>query len=130
MANEAPVGDKVSAGGPPSKEACTWAMLCHILGLGWVVVPAIGGVIGALIIWQIKKDLLPFADQHGKEALNFQISMLIYGAIAGLLIMAFGLGLVLVPVVIIADVVFAIIAAVKAAQGETYRYPLSIRFVA
>jgi uncharacterized Tic20 family protein len=129
MANEAPVGDEVSAGGPPSKEACTWAMLCHILGLGWVVIPAIGGVIGALIIWQIKKDQFLFADQHGKEALNFQISMLIYGVIAGLLCFVC-IGGFLLPAVIIADVVFAIIAAIKASQGETYRYPLSIRFVA
>jgi len=117
---------EVSAGGPPSKDACTWAMLCHILGLGWFVVPVIGGVIGALIVWQIKKDQYPFADQHGKEAMNFQISMLIYGVIALCLVCV---GWLLLPVVIIGDVVFAIIAAVKAAQGEGYRYPLSIRFV-
>jgi len=129
MAEEAPKGDDVNAGGPPSKDACTWAMLCHIAGLACLLPVIVGGVIGPLIIWQIKKDLFPFVDRHGKEALNFQISMLIYGTISGVLILACGLGLVLLPLVILADVVFAIIASVKAAQGEYWRYPLSIRFI-
>ena len=113
---------------PPSKDACTWAMLCHIVGLGWLIVPAIGGIIGPLIVWQIKKDLSPFVDQNGKEALNFQISMLIYAIVAALLIMAC-VGSFLLPLVLIADIVFAIIAAVKSANGQTYRYPLTIRFI-
>lgn len=111
------------------KDACTWAMLCHIAGMAWFIVPVIGGVIGPLIIWQTKKDQRPFVDQHGKEALNFQISMLIYWIVAGLLCLAC-VGCVLVPLVAIADIVFAIIAAVKAANGEMYRYPLTIRFIA
>ncbi len=115
--------------GKPSKDACTWAMLCHILGMGWLVVPAIGGIIGPLIAWQIKKDLDPFVNQNGKEALNFQISFLIYAIVAGLLCLTC-IGFLLLPVVAIADIVFAIIAAIKAANGETYRYPLTIRFIA
>ena len=111
------------------KDACTWAMLCHVAGMAWFIVPVIGGVIGPLIIWQIKKDLHPFVNQHGKEALNFQISMLIYFVVAALLWFVC-IGMVLVPLVAIADIVFAIIAAVKAANGETYRYPLTIRFIA
>jgi len=130
MADEAPIGDQVSAGGPPSKDASTWAMFCHLAGLGWLIIPLIGGIIGPLILWQIKKDQYPFVDQHGKEAMNFQISMLIYGLISTVLILACGLGLVLLPLVVIADVTFAIIAAVKAANGEGWRYPLSIRFIA
>jgi uncharacterized Tic20 family protein len=82
-----------------------------------------------LIIWQIKKDQHPFVDRHGKESLNFQISMLIYSAISVPLILACGIGLVLLPAVVIADVVFVIIAAIKASQGEEYRYPITIRFV-
>jgi uncharacterized Tic20 family protein len=103
-------------------------MLCHIAGLAWLIVPAIGGIIGSLIVWQIKKDLSPFVDQNGKEALNFQISMLIYAIVAALLIMAC-VGKFLLPLVGIADVVFAIIAAVKDANGQAYRYPLTIRFI-
>lgn len=114
--------------GKPSKDACTWAMLCHIAGLAWLIIPAIGGIIGPLIIWQIKKDLGPFVDQSGKEALNFQISMLIYAIVAALLIMAC-VGTFILPLVGIADIVFAIIAAVKAANGQAYRYPATIRFI-
>ena len=120
---------QIDSGNKPSKDACTWAMLSHIFGLGWLVIPAIGGVIGSLITWQIKKDQYPFVDRHGKESLNFQISMLIYWIVAGLLCLAC-VGCVLVPLVAIADIVFAIIAAVKAANGETYRYPLTIRLIA
>lgn len=113
------------------KDACTWAMLCHVSGLSWMlwwIVPMVGGIIGPLIIWQIKKDQHSFVDQHGKEALNFQISMLIYGVIAGLLMMAC-IGIFLLPLVMIADVVFVTIAAIKAGQGESYRYPATIRFI-
>ncbi len=119
---------QISEENKPSKDACTWAMLSHILGLGWLIVPAIGGVIGSLIIWQIKKDQHPFVDRHGKESLNFQISMLIYGIVAGLSILMC-IGVVLLPAVVIADVVFVLIAAIKAGQGEEYRYPITIRFV-
>ncbi len=112
----------------PNKDACTWAMLCHIAGLAWLVVPAIGGIIGPLVIWQIKKDLHPFVNQSGKEALNFQISMLIYFVIAGVLCLTC-IGFALVPIVGVVDIILAIIAAVKAANGEQYRYPLTIRFI-
>jgi hypothetical protein len=106
-------------------------MFCHLAGLAWLIwwiVPAIGGVVGALIIWQIKKDQHAFVDEQGKEAFNFQSSMLIYGLVAGLLCFAC-LGFVLLPAVMIVDIVFVIIAAIKANNGEHCRYPLSIRFI-
>jgi uncharacterized Tic20 family protein len=62
-----------------------WAMFCHLAGLGGLVVPAIGSVIAPLVIWQIKKDEFEFVDDQGKEAVNFQISILIYALVAGLL---------------------------------------------
>ncbi len=111
-----------------NKDACTWAMLCHLSGLAWLIIPFLGGIIAPLIIWQIKKDIDPFVDRNGKEALNFQISILIYAVIAGFLIMIC-VGKFLLPLVVIADIVFVIIASVKAANGDTYRYPLTIRFV-
>ena len=118
----------VEGAGKPSKDACTWAMFCHLAGLGGFIIPAIGSVIGPLIIWQIKKDLDPFVDQNGKEAMNFQISMLIYAIVAALLIMAC-VGTVLLPAVGIFDLVFLIIAAIKASNGEAYRYPLTLRLI-
>lgn len=114
-----------------SKDARTWAMLCHLAGLGWLlvwIVPVVGGVIGSLIVWQVKKDEDTFIDEHGKEAVNFQISMLLYWIISVCLCLGC-IGFVLVPIVTVVDIIFAIIAAMKAGNGQSYHYPLTIRFV-
>ena len=111
-----------------NKDARMWAMICHLSGLAGLVVPVIGCIVGPLIVWQIKKEEFTFVDEQGKEAVNFQISMLIYGIVAGLLCFAC-VGFVLAPAVAIFDLVFLLIAAVKANNGEHYRYPLTIRFI-
>ncbi|MBN2271872.1 MAG: DUF4870 domain-containing protein [Sedimentisphaerales bacterium] len=105
-----------------------WAMFCHLAGLAWMMVwplPIIGGVVGTLIVWQIKKDDDPFIDRSGKQAFNFQLSMLIYSAVLAITV----IGVFLLPVVAVLNIVFAIIAAVRAGDGKGYRYPLSIEFV-
>ena len=111
-----------------NKDARMWAMICHLAGLAGLVVPVVGCIIGPLIVWQIKKEEFSFVDEQGKEAVNFQISMLIYGIVAGLLCFVC-VGVVLLPAVAIFDLIFLLIAAVKANNGEHYRYPLTIRFV-
>ena len=114
-----------------NKEARMWAMFCHLAGLGWLLwwlVPLIGGVVGPLVLWQIKKDKYPFVDEQGKEALNFQISMLLYCIVAGVLCFAC-IGFVLLVIVGVVDTLFAIIASIKAGNGQHYRYPLTIRFI-
>jgi len=113
-----------------NKDARMWAMFCHLGGLAALlpVLPLVGGIIAPLIIWQIKKEEHPFVDEQGKEAVNFQISILIYEIVAGLLIFAC-VGAFLLPAVIIFDVVFFVIAAIKANNGFHYRYPLCIRFI-
>ncbi len=111
-----------------NKDARMWAMICHLAALAGLVVPVVGCIIGPLIVWQIKKEDFPFVDEQGKEAVNFQISMLIYGIVAGLLCFVC-VGFVLAPAVAIFDLVFLLIAAVKANNGEHYRYPLTIRFI-
>ncbi len=119
---------------PPSKEvnkdARMWGMICHLAGLGGLIpiVPVIGSVIGPLVVWQIKKDEFGFVADQGKEAVNFQISILIYAIVSGLLCFAC-VGFVLLPAVYIFDLIFLLIAAVKANDGECYRYPLTIRFI-
>jgi len=118
--------------GPGSKEinkdARQWAMFCHLAGLAGLLIPVIGNIVAPLIIWQIKKDEHPFVDEQGKGAVNFQISMSIYMAAAGLLCFAC-VGFFLLPAVVIVDLIFLLIAAVKANNGEHYRYPLTIRFI-
>ncbi|MFA5239470.1 MAG: DUF4870 domain-containing protein [Phycisphaerae bacterium] len=104
-----------------SKDARMWAMLCHLLGL-------FTSFIGPLIIWMLKKEEDPFVDSQGKEALNFQITVLIASIVSGLLTMLC-IGVFLGMAVCIADIIFCIIACVKANGGEAYRYPVSIRFI-
>lgn len=113
----------------PSKDAKTWAMFCHLAGLARFVVPVpFGGIVAPLIIWQIKKDEHPFVDYNGKEAVNFQISVAIYLLVAILLVFVV-IGVVLLPAVVVFNIVFLIIAAVKANNGDHYEYPLTIRFI-
>jgi uncharacterized Tic20 family protein len=129
-----PAGQCAGAQQPPAgketnRDACMWAMFCHLAGLGGFlpIAPILGGIIAPLIIWQIKKDQFAFVDEQGKEAVNFQISILIYLLVAGLFVCVHRL--FLLPAVYIFDVVFLLIAAVKVNNGEHYRYPLTIRFI-
>ncbi|UCC97748.1 MAG: DUF4870 domain-containing protein [Phycisphaerales bacterium] len=118
------------AGQEINRDARMWAMFCHLAGLGGLlpIVPVIGSIIAPLVIWQIKKDEFEFVDDQGKEAVNFQISILIYALVAGLLCFAC-IGFFLLPVVYVFDLVFLLIAGIKANNGEHYRYPLTIRFI-
>lgn len=122
------------AGPPPTpvpgsaSEERTWAMLAHLAGLLLFISVPLANIIGPLVVWLIKKDTMPLVDDQGKEALNFQISVTIYLIVSAILIIGM-IGIVLVPAVIIFDVVVTIIAAIKANQGEAYRYPLCIRFI-
>src|SRR5262249_51324558 len=111
----------------PPKPDRTWDILCHLLALAGFVVP-LGNIFGPLIILLIKKDQVPSVDAHGKESLNFQISMTIYGIVAALSIFAI-IGFVLLPAVLITNLVLVIVASVKTSNGEFYRYPLTIRFL-
>ena len=104
-----------------SKDARMWAMLCHLLGLFTCF-------IGPLIIWLLKKEEDPFIDNQGKEALNFQITVAIAGIVSAVLTIVC-IGAFLGIAVSIADLVFAIVASVKANSGQAYRYPVSIRFI-
>ncbi len=87
-----------------------------------------GHIAGPLVLWLIKKDQNPLLDAHGKAALNFQISWLIYAIISGILIVVL-IGIVLLPLVLLINLVLTIVGAVKASNGELYRYPLTIRFL-
>ncbi len=94
-------------------------MAAHLL-------PLIGlFLIGPLIVWLIKREEDPFVEEHSREALNFQISILIYGII--MVITIIGL-ILLIPLAIFAFVA-EVVAAIKAANGDKFRYPLTIRLV-
>jgi hypothetical protein len=119
--------------GEIGKEARMWAMFCHLAGLAGLspILPFIGSAVAPLVIWQLKKDEMPFVDEQGRQAVNFQLSMLLYGAIGsvvGFVTFTEALILVVLWVVGLVDLIFVLIAAVRANSGQHYHYPLAIRF--
>ncbi|RON08142.1 orotate phosphoribosyltransferase [Pseudomonas brassicacearum] len=111
----------------PSREVRQWAMFCHLSALLGIWVP-FGSLIGPLILWQLKREMDPFIDDQGKEALNFQISVAIATAIC-LLLMVVVIGFFLFGLVAIGALVLTIIAGVKANEGQLYRYPFTWRLI-
>lgn len=112
----------------PGSDARMWAMIAHLAGFLGYFLPVIGSLIGPLIVWQLKKDLHPYVDEQGKEALNFQITVMIAGLICALLMLVV-IGFLLIWVVIVGAIVLMIIAAIKANEGVSYRYPFCLRLI-
>ena len=106
----------------------TWCVACHLSALAGFVVPAFGHILGPLIVWLIKRGESSEIDAHGKEALNFQISMLIYNLAAGVLCLVL-VGFLLLVVLHFLNLVLVIVASIQASEGKLYRYPLTIRLV-
>ena len=106
----------------------TWCVACHLSALAGFVIPGFGHILGPLIVWLIKRGDAFEIEAHGKEALNFQISMLIYNLVAGVLCLVL-IGFALLAVLHILNVVFVIIAGLRASEGQMYRYPLTIRLL-
>lgn len=110
-----------------SQDEKTWGMLAHLSSLVGLIIP-FGTILGPLVVWLVKKDTMPFVADQGKEALNFNITATIAAIIASVLIMVL-IGLVLLPVVMLAWLVLTVMAAVAANKGEAYRYPWTLRLV-
>jgi uncharacterized protein len=106
----------------------TWNVLCHASALLGLFLHFLGHLLGPLIVWLVKRGDSPEIDAHGKESLNFQLSMLIYDAIAAILCLV----LIGIPILIalwIMNTVCVIIASIRASEGKFYRYPITIRFL-
>lgn len=97
------------------------AILSHVLTL------VSCGIIAPIIIYLAKKDN-PYVREHARRSLNFQLSFVIYFFISGLLCVVL-VGFVLIPILGVVDVVFVIIATVKASQDIMYTYPLSLELI-
>lgn len=108
--------------------ARTWAAFCHASALLGVFIHFPGHVIPPLILWLLKRDESPEIDAHGKEAVNFQLSMLLYNIIAGVFCIIL-IGFVFLAVLWVLNAVLVIIAAIQASDGKFYRYPMTIRFL-
>jgi uncharacterized protein len=117
---------------PPAPSASsdirTWCVLCHAAALLGLFFHFLGHILGPLIVWLVKRGDSPEVDAHGKESLNFQISMLIYDAIAAILCVV----LIGIPILIalwVLNTVLVIIASIQASEGKFYRYPITIRLI-
>ena len=119
----------------PSKDDRTWAMFAHMSGaVGALLSINFLPFLGPLIIWLVKKDESEFVDDQGREALNFQLTILVVNLGLGVLVgvscmMLLPLVAPLFIVVFILKIVFGVIAAIKANDGELYRYPINLRFI-
>lgn len=130
---------------PREQQVRTWAMLVHLAALATFIIP-FGLVLGPLILWLIKKNELPEVDRHGKEAVNFQLTVAIVTVILTIIMIStmgfgffwgnplflfsggFGIGMIL-AIINIGAVIFGVVAGIKANNGEFYRYPFSIKFI-
>ena len=105
----------------PNSDDKNIATITHLGGTVFSFVPG-------LLVWILKKDDSPYLADQAKEALNFQVTMLIAQFIAGILVWVL-IGFFLIPLIWLLNVVFCIIAAISTSKGETYRYPFCLRLI-
>jgi uncharacterized Tic20 family protein len=105
----------------PNKDECNLAMLAHLLGI-------FTGVVGALVLWLVKKEDGGFVADQAREALNFQITLAI-AFIASIALKIILIGALFIPILFIANFVLSLVAAIAASKGKSYRYPFALRLV-
>ena len=114
--------------GPISNpEERTWSMLLHLIALSGLFIP-FGNFVGPLVVWLLFRSKSDMVDNHGKSALNFQISMTIY-VLLSLVLWLILIGIFITVVLAILSIVYVIVAAVRASRGDPPGYILSIRFL-
>lgn len=105
----------------PSRDECNLAMLAHLLGI-------FSGFIGPLVLWLVKRHEASFVSEQANEALNFQITMAL-AVFACVLLSFLVLPAILIPLLLVANFVFCVLAALDASKGKRYRYPFALRLV-
>lgn len=106
---------------PPTQDEKTMALLSHLLVL-------VASFVAPLIIYLLKKDESSFIANNAKESLNFQITVAIAIAISAILMVVL-IGFLLIFVVSLANLIYVIIATMRASEGKEYRYPFCIRLI-
>ena len=112
----------------PGTTTRTWTVLCHASALIGFLVPGAGHILAPLIVWLVKRGDSTEVDEHGKESLNFQITMLLYSIVAGILCLVL-IGFALLAILHLLNVVLVIVASLRASEGKLYRYPFTIRLI-
>jgi len=110
-----------------NNDESNWGMFAHLSALAGFIIP-FGSLVAPLIIWLTKGKESAFVGEQAKEALNFQISMVIVFAVCFVLSFIL-IGLLLMGLAVIADLVFVILATLTASKGQLYRYPYTLRLV-
>lgn len=111
-----------------SKEEQNWAMICHLSALAGFLVP-FGNIFGPLIVWVLKRAEFPMVDVHGKEALNFQITVAIAVVVCIPLVFVL-IGIPLMFAIGVGALILTVMAAVKVSNGDfSFKYPLTIRLL-
>ena len=113
--------------GLPTQDERTWGMAAHLAALGFFILP-FGNIIGPFIVWLVKRDHSAFVGLHAKEALNFNITILMGALVCGVLLV-FSIGILFGAVLGVFWLILTIIAALKANEGLAYRYPFTVRLV-
>tara|TARA_R110000868_G_scaffold215785_2_gene465899 strand:+ start:1111 stop:1449 length:339 start_codon:yes stop_codon:yes gene_type:complete len=103
-------------------------VITHLSQLA-TVLTGFGGLIIPLILWATQKEKVYNMDEQGKRIVNFQLSLIIYAIICIPLILLLGLGILGFIVLGIISIVFPVINAIRANNGETPDYPMSINFI-
>ena len=110
----------------PTSEERQYAMFIHLSQLAGIIIPGLGWIL-PLVLWLTRKDTSAYIDANGKVLMNWIISSLIYCIGAGILILLL-IGIPLLFAIGICSLIFIILGAIKANEGTTWQYPLSIRF--
>jgi uncharacterized Tic20 family protein len=113
--------------GMPTQDERTWGMLAHLTAFAGFLIP-LGNVLAPLIVWLIKRDQSEFVADQGKEALNFNISVVLAGVVCGVLVWIL-IGILLGVALFIFWLAMTIIAGIKASEGIRYRYPFTLRLI-
>ena len=112
----------------PTADERTWGMLCHLLALTTLIGVPLGSILGPMVMWLIKKNESAYVDRHGREAMNFGISTLIYALVCIPLCFVL-IGIPMLVALGIFWLVMVILSAVRANDAKPVRYPLTIRFL-
>jgi uncharacterized Tic20 family protein len=112
--------------GDTESQTRQWGMILHLSMLANLLVP-VAGIIAPILIWQLKKNDLPGLDEHGKNAVNWILSGLIYGVI-GAITIPIVIGFFILIILGVLSIAFPIVAGIKANNGEAWKYPGAIGF--
>jgi len=102
-------------------------LFLHLSQLASLIIP-VAGIVVPIVIWQTQKDKMPALDAHGKMVANWMLSELIYVVISVVLMFVL-VGILTMLAVVVMGIVFPIIGAIKANNGEFWEYPLTIKFL-